>query len=43
MSEKNKWALPSGAKEQIGAKGCSRAPGESAHLFFSFERVDDFT
>ena len=37
MSEKNKWALPSGATEQ-------RAPDGSVHLcFFSFDRVDDFT
>ena len=29
---------------QIGPKGRSRAPDESAHLFFrSFDRVDDFT
>jgi len=27
MREKNKWALPSGAKEQIGPKGRSRAAG----------------
>jgi len=25
MSEKNKWALPSGAQEQIGPKGANRA------------------
>jgi len=31
---KNKWALPSGAKEQIGPKGRSRATSGSAHLFF---------
>jgi len=38
MSEKNKWALPSGAKEQIGPKGRSRVPGGSAHLFCSLIR-----
>jgi len=44
MSDKNKWALPSGAKEQIGPKWRSRAQCGSAHLFFgSFDRVDDFT
>ena len=37
---KNKWALPSGAKEQIGPTGRSRAPGGRAH---SFDRVGDFT
>jgi len=40
MSEKNKWALPSGVKEQIDPNGRSRAPD----LFFpSFDRLDDFT
>ena len=36
MSEK-RWALPSGAKEQIGPKWRSRAPDGR-----SFDRVDDF-
>jgi len=29
MSETNNWALPSGAKEQIGPKRSSRSPGGS--------------
>ena len=28
----HKWALPSGAKEQIGPKGRSRAPGTASIL-----------
>ena len=38
MSAKNKWALPSGAKQQIGPKWRSRPPGGSAHLFFALIR-----
>mgnify|MGYP000275263415 CR=1 FL=1 len=45
MSEQNKWALLSGAKEQIGGNqnGGNRAKSGSVHLFLSFYRVDDFT
>jgi len=47
MSEKKKWALPSGAKEKIGPKWRKQGQktlGGSARLFFrSFETVDDFT
>ena len=39
MSEKNKWALPSGAREQIRRKG--RQMG--VRTYRSFDRVDDFT
>ena len=53
LNERNNWALPSGAQEQIGSKGRNfakirpkwrcRAPDGSAHLFRSFDIVDDFT
>jgi len=33
MNETKNWGLPSGAKEQIGPKERSMAPGGSAHLF----------
>jgi len=39
MSEKNKWALPSGAQEEIWSKWRWRAPdGSVLYLFRSFDR-----
>ena len=51
MSETNKWALPSGAKEQVGPKcrkygdksALRRQVGVPTYFFRSFDRVDDFT
>jgi len=40
MSEKNKWALPPGAQEQIGPKWRCRAPDGSAHLFL-YDSITD--
>ena len=44
MSEKNKSALPSGAKEQISQNGAlGRQVGVPTYFFRSFYRVDDVT
>jgi len=42
MSGGKNWALPSGAREQIGPKGRKESQKDAAY-FISFNRVDDFT